>query len=148
MMTLFDILVESRSEKGKGSKEGRKKYTSKEGATKKGAVKAKKSRVRVFSTIAHALEQGHVGQAFTTTGADRVYVISKADWGSKSKGKIAKGFTPGSSTPSSDWSSIKAHSIRTSLKHGAIKSKRLEKLYGPGAEDKIKNSKTKVKKGT
>ena len=29
MMTLFDILNEDRAEKGRGSKEGRKKYTSK-----------------------------------------------------------------------------------------------------------------------
>jgi hypothetical protein len=143
MMTLFSIL-EGRAESGKGSKAGRKKYTSGEGATKKGAVKAKKSRVRIYSTIAVALQQGKVGEIFSTKGSDRVYVVSKADWGLKSKGKIAKGFTPGSSTPSSDFKSVKAHSVRTMLKHGTAKSARLKKKYGPGAENKIANSKKAV----
>lgn len=140
-MTLFSILNEDAG-KARGSKKGREKYASKEGAKKSGAVKSRKSRVRVFATIAKALEQGHVGQIFSTKGADRLYVISKAGWGKKSSGKIAKGFTPGSSTPKSDFKSVKAHSMRTSLKHGVTKSKRLEKLYGPGAKNKIKNSKT------
>ena len=56
MMTLFNIL-EGRAESGKGSKEGREKYSSKEGATKRGAVKSKKSRVRIYATIAKALHQ-------------------------------------------------------------------------------------------
>ena len=126
-MSLFDILEGADKDPGKGAK--------------KGAVKSGKSRVRVFATIAKALEQGHLGQVFSTKGADRRYVISKASWGKKSSGKIAKGFTPGSSTPGSDWKSVKAHSMRTSLKHGAAKSDRLMKKYGPGAENKIKNSK-------
>ena len=124
-MSLFDILEGDDKEKG----------------AKKGAVKSGKSRVRVFATIAAALSQGHVGQVFSTKGADRRYVISKAGWGKKSSGKIAKGFTPGSSTPGSDWKSVKAHSMRTSLKHGSAKSDRLMKKYGPGAKNKIKNSK-------
>lgn len=147
-MTLFTIL-ETRGESGQGSKKGREKYTApKDSPKKKGAVKAKKARVRIYSTIADALRLGKVGDMFSTKGADRVYVISMSDWGSKSKGKIAKGFTPGSSTPSSDFKSMKAHSVRTMLKHGATKSDRLDKLYGPGAKDKIKNSKkAAVKKG-
>ena len=139
-MTLFTLLLEDAA-KAKGSKKGREKYASKEGAKSKGAVKSGKSRVRVFATIAKALEQGHVGQIFSTKGSDRLYVVSKAGWGKKSSGKIAKGFTPGSATPSSDWKSVKAHSIRTSLKHGSAKSSRLMKKYGPGAKNKIKNSK-------
>ena len=142
-MTLFGILNEDAA-KAKGSKKGREKYSSKEGAKGKGATKAGKSRVRIFATIAKALEQGHVGQVFSTQGSDRLYVVSKAGWGKKSSGKIAKGFTPGSSTPSSDWKSVKAHSVRTSLKHGHTKSGRLQKKYGPGAENKIKNSKKAV----
>ena len=145
-MTLFDFLNEDAS-RAKGSKKGRSKYTSKEGAKKKGAVKAKKGRVRVFATIAKALEQGHIGQVFSTKGADRLYVISKAGWGKKSSGRIAKGFTPGSSTPGSDWSSIKAHSMRTSLKHGTAHSSRLMKKYGPGAKNKIDNSEKAATKG-
>ena len=134
-MSLFDILNEDAA-KDKGSKKEPKKT---------GAVKSRKGRVKVYATIAKALEQGQVGQIFSTKGADRLYVISKAGWGEKSSGRIAKGFTPGSSTPGSDWKSVKSHSVRTSLKHGVTKSKRLSKLYGPGAESKIKNSKTAVK---
>ena len=145
-MTLFGILEEDAA-KAKGSKKGREKYASKEGAKDKGATKAAKSRVRVFATIAKALEQGHVGQIFSTQGSDRLYVVSNASWGKKSSGKIAKGFTPGSSTPSSDWKSVKAHSVRTSLKHGHTTSGRLRKKYGPGAKDKIKNSKKAVDGG-
>ena len=140
-MSLFTILTEDAA-KAKGSKKGREKYTGKKGNTQdKGAVKAGKSRVRVYATIAKALEQGYTGQVFSTQGADRLYVISKAGWGKKSSGKIAKGFTPGSATPSSDWKSVKSHAVRTSLKHGTTSSKRLMKKYGPGAENKIKNSK-------
>jgi 5-deoxy-D-glucuronate isomerase len=139
-MTLFNIL-EDRAESGKGSKKGREKYTSREGAKGKGAVKSGKSRVRIFATIAKALEHGHVGQVFSTKGSDRLYVVSKAGWGKKSSGKIAKGFTPGSSTPSSDWKSVKAHAVRTALKHGKTKNSRLMNKYGPGAKNKIKNSK-------
>ena len=64
-MTLFNIL-EGRAESGKGSKKGREKYTSKEGATKKGAVKSKKARVRVFATIAKALEHTQLEQWLST----------------------------------------------------------------------------------
>ena len=43
---------------------------------------------------------------------------------------------------------MKAHAVRTMLKHGTTKSARLEKLYGPGAKNKIKNSKkAAAKKG-
>jgi len=145
-MSLFNIL-EDRAESGQGSSKGREKYTSRKGAKEKGATKAVKGRVRVFATIADALQKGKVGQVFSTKGADRLYVISRAGWGKKSSGKIAKGFTPGSSTPSSDWKSVKAHSVRTALKHGSTKSKRLMKKYGPGADDKIKNSKKAVSGG-
>jgi len=144
MISIFDILREDASP-GKGSKKGRSKYTSQEGATKKGAVKAAKSRARIYDTIAKALSSGKVGDIFSTDGSDRLYVISKAGWGSKSSGKIAKGFTPGSSTPSSDFGSVKAHAARTMVKHGAVKSGRLKKLYGPGAKNKIENSKKKAK---
>ena len=144
MISIFDILNEDAS-KGRGSKKGREKYTSKAGAGKKGAVKSAKSRATIYDTIAKALSSGKVGQIFSTDGSDRLYVISKAGGGSKSSGKIAKGFTPGSSTPSSDFGSIKAHAARTMVKHGAVKSGRLKKLYGPGAKNKIDNSKKKAK---
>jgi hypothetical protein len=59
-----------------------------------------------------------------------LYVISKGKWGSKSgKGKIAKGFTPGSSTPSSDFASVRKHAARTLLRYGKGSDK-LAAKYG------------------
>ena len=139
-MTLFEIL-EDKADSGKASKKGGDDKNTKD----KGAVKARKSRARIFDTIAQALDQGYVGQIFSTKGSDRLYVISKSGWGQKSSGRIAKGFTPGSSTPSSDFPAIKAHAARTMLKHGKTKSSRLKKLYGPGAKNKIDNSEKAVK---
>ena len=96
-------------------------------------VRARKGRVKVFNTIKDALSQGSYGQIFSTKGADRLYVITKPTWGKKSslggKTKVAKGFTPGSSTPSSDFASIKKHAARTLLRHGKG-SKSLAKKYG------------------
>jgi hypothetical protein len=101
-----------------------------EDAKKQDTVKSKKGRVKTYKTIRDALNQGSVGEIFSTTGADRLYVISKGKWGAKSgRGKIAKGFTPGSSTPSSEWGSIKKHSARTVLRHGKG-SRELAQRYG------------------
>jgi hypothetical protein len=103
--------------------------------SKGSSVKARKSRVKIFDTIEAALNSAATyGTIFSTKNADRLYVISKSDWGEKSKGRIAKGFTPGSATPSANWPSIKAHAVRTGLKHGGSKSKRLTAKYGPGAK--------------
>jgi hypothetical protein len=94
---------------------------------KRSKTLATKSRVKVYDTIAQALQRGYMGQIFSTKAAGRLYVISKAGWGEKSSGRIAKGFTPGASTPSSDWKSVKGHSVRTMKKHGKQKSKKFEK---------------------
>ena len=94
---------------------------------KDGVVSAKKSKVKNYPSIAVALRRGYPGKIFSTKGAARLYVISKASWGKKSSGRIAKGFTPGSSTPSSKWSSIKGHAVRTMKKHGKQKSRKFEK---------------------
>ena len=145
MLTLFDIF-EDKSEKGRGSKKGREKYSSGEGATKKGATTAKKSRATIYDTLKQATSRAKVGDIISTRGSDRVYVISKAAWGHKSSGKIAKGFTPGSSTPSSDFKSVKAHAARTIVKHGGG-SGRMKAKYGPGAKNKIDNSKKAVGRG-
>ena len=127
-MRLIEAL-ETLEERKLGSSPGRKVYTSKEGTKKKGS-KAHKGRVKTYDSIKKALSGGHVGQIFTTTGADRLYVISKGKWGSKSgRGKIAKGFTPGSSTPSADFASIKKHAARTMLRHGKG-SRKLAQKYG------------------
>ena len=110
-------------------KKGREVYTSKEGTSRKKHT-ASKSRVKTYASIKDALADGFVGQIFTTTAADRLYVISKGKWGKKSgRGKIAKGFTRGSSTPSSDFNSVKKHAARTLLRHGKG-SEKLAKKYG------------------
>lgn len=120
----LDLLHEAR-----GSKEGRKKYTSKEG-TKKEVTQAKKGRVKTYKSIKDALSQTYIGQIWSTTAAGRLYVTSKGKWGAKSgKGKIAKGFTKGSSTPSADFPSIKKHAARTMLRHGGG-TKKLAQKYG------------------
>ena len=110
---LLDLITER---KGKEGKEGEEKST--------------KSRVKTYATIKKALSDGSYGQIFTTKGSDRLYVISKGKWGKKSgRGKIAKGFTPGSATPSANFGSIKKHAARTVLRYGKG-SKNLAKKYG------------------
>lgn len=107
-------------------------------------VRAVKSRVKVYKTIQQALERGHFGQIFSTERAGRLYVTSKGRGKHQAKdvptsgGRIAKGFTPGSATPSADWPSVKQHAVRVTKKHGKHTSKRLEKLYGPGSKKKGK----------
>ena len=126
-MKLVDILRELNE--ARGSEEGRKKYTSREGATKK-ETRTFKGRVKTYDSIKKALASGYYGQMFTTKSANRVYVISKGKWGKKSgRGKIAKGFTKGSATPSADFGSIKKHAARTMLRHGSG-SDSLAKKYG------------------
>lgn len=111
------------------SKEGIKKYTSGEGKTDKKNT-ATKSRVKTYGSIKQALGAGSVGHIFSTTAANRLYVISKGKWGKKSgRGKIAKGFTKGSATPSADFKSIKKHAARTQLRHGKGSDKLAQK-YG------------------
>jgi hypothetical protein len=113
----------------RGSKSGREVYASKEG-TKRNVKKSFKSRVRTYDSISKALNSGQYGEIFTTKAAGRLYVISKGKWGSKSgRGKIAKGFTPGSSTPSAGWDSVKKHAARTMLRYGKASNKLAEK-YG------------------
>ena len=138
---LIDTLKEineGRAESGRGSEAGREKFASKEG-TKGRSVKAKKSRVKVYDTIKDALNSGApYGTIFSTKAADRLYVISKPTWGAKSRAggntRIAKGFTPGSATPNATWPSVKAHAVRTMIKHGKTKAGRLTKKYGPGRD--------------
>jgi len=109
--------------------EGEEVDTSKEGATGKKNL-SRKGRVKTYSSIKKALSNGYFGQMFTTTAANRLYVISKGKWGSKSgRGKIAKGFTPGSSTPSSAFKSVKKHAARTMLRYGSGSDK-LAAKYG------------------
>lgn len=127
-MKLIEAL-ESLEERKSGTSKGRDPNTSKEG-TKRDTKKAFKGRVKTYDTIKKALTAGSYGQIFSTKGASRMYVISKGKWGAKSgKGKIAKGFTPGSSTPSSDFASVRKHAARTLLRHGKG-SRKLAVKYG------------------
>jgi len=104
-------------------------YGSKEG-TKRDVKKSFKGKVRNYSSIRAALSDGKYGDIFTTRAAGRLYVISKGKWGAKSgRGKIAKGFTPGSATPSAKWDSVKKHAVRTKLRYGDASDKLAEK-YG------------------
>ncbi len=115
-------------ERKTGDSPGRKDYTS--GGEKKEKKKAFKGRVKTYDSIKAALAAGSYGQIFSTKAAGRLYVISKGKWGSKSgKGKIAKGFTPGSSTPSSDFASVRKHAARTLLRYGKGSDK-LAAKYG------------------
>lgn len=110
-------------------KKGDKVSTSRKG-TRRILTKSRKGRVKTYPSIKIALRQGSFGQIFSTTSADRLYVISKGKWGAKSgRGKIAKGFTPGSSTPSSDFASIRKHAARTLLRYGKGSNKLAQK-YG------------------
>ena len=120
----IDSITEAR-----GSKEGRKTYTSREGA-KRDVKKSFKGRVRTYDSIKSALSDGKFGDIFTTKAAGRLYVISKGKWGSKSgRGKIAKGFTKGSATPSADFASVRKHAARTMLRYGKASDKLAQK-YG------------------
>ena len=138
ILEILQEINESRTESGKGSEKGREKYTSKEGTTGK-KVKSRKSRVKVYPTIKAALDSAApYGHIFSTKAADRLYVITRPQWGKKSTAggntRVAKGFTPGAATPSASWPSIKGHAMRTSIKHGKISSSRLKKKYGAGTE--------------
>ena len=138
ILELLQEINESRTEKGRGSKAGREKFSSKKG-TKGSSVKSRKSRVKIYPTIKAALDSAApYGHIFSTAAADRLYVITRPDWGKKStaggNARVAKGFTPGAATPSASWPSIKGHAVRTAIKHGKISSSRLKKKYGAGTE--------------
>ena len=125
-MDIVDLIFEA---KGKRYPSGRGSYTTKK---KSGKATAAKSKVKVYDTLEKAVCAGHPGQMMSTKGSKRIYVISKQRKKQKSQvpscsGRIAKGFTPGSATPSAKFSSIKAHSVRTMRKHGKRKSAKFDK---------------------
>jgi hypothetical protein len=95
---------------------------------RKERVSGQKSKAPTYATIKDGLRKTSPGTIFTTKGSYRMYVTTADGWG-KSKqqrvsGRTAKGFTPGSSTPSSKWSSIKSHAARTRVKHAGSTTKR------------------------
>lgn len=77
-------------------------------------VDPKRAKLPMFPTIRDGISKTGFGATFTTPGSDRIYVTSKASWGEKSSGRIAKGFP--SDTPMSE---IKGYSERTKVKHGS-----------------------------
>ena len=100
------------------------------------ATQSLKSRVKTYDTIKAAVSDGYYGQMFTTKNAGRLYVVSKGKWGAKSgRGKIAKGFTKGSATPSAAWPSIKKFAARTMVRHSKRGKQTLAKKYMPQGED-------------
>ena len=96
-------------------------YPNGRGTYKRGKNNPRKSRVRIFPTIKVGLKNLKAGDKFSTEGAGRIYVVTQDGWGKDNEqrvsGRTAKGFTPGSSTPDSHWSSIDAHAKRTKKKH-------------------------------
>ena len=103
-----------------------------------------KSRVKVYPTIKKALGSHGPGHIFSTKGSRRLYVTSKRTHGgtdaeSVVSGKIAKGFTPGSATPSADWGSVKDHAARVGYKYTGKKAKKLSAK----ARRKVKGKKGK-----
>lgn len=106
-------------------------YPSGRGSYKrKNVASSRKSKVPIYDTIKAALKKTSPGTIFSTKGSYRMYVTTSGGWG-KSKqqrvsGRTAKGFTPGSSTPGSSWSSIKSHAARTRVKHGGATAGRLK----------------------
>jgi hypothetical protein len=120
-MRIVQLIIDSRFESGQGSKTGRSVFASKAGAARD-RVKARKSRVRIFPSIAKALAVLDFGTIFSTTASDRLYVVTRPTWGKKSvqqSEKVAKGFAAG--TP---FSEIKGYAVRTMKKHGKQKSKK------------------------
>jgi len=110
--------------------------------SEKKVAKASKSRVKVYDSIKQALEQGSMGQIFSTDKADRMYVLTKHKWGKSGQqtvgGKTAKGFTPGSATPGASWKDIKGYAVRTMAKHGG---KQLKSISGGRYTKKKKGAK-------
>ena len=140
-----DILNEKKSSRYPS---GRGKYKTK---SKSGNL-AIKSRVKVYSTIKAALRSHGPGHIFSTKGSRRLYVISERTHGgtdseSVVSGRIAKGFTPGSATPSAEWGSVKDHAARVGHKYTGRKAKKLsakarrEKLAKKGKKYRRKTKK-------
>jgi hypothetical protein len=122
-------VTEARTEKAKGSKEGRQSIQK---FKKESHVNPKKSRVRVYNSITDALRRGYIGQIFSTKGADRLYVITKQKWGKDREqivsGRSAKGFSP--ETIPSSFSDVKKYAVRTMVRHAGGSKKGKEKYFG------------------
>ena len=127
-MSFYSLINEAKGSKVFSSKEGAK------GKARSGTVKSTKSRVKEYDSIMTALKVGNFGDIFTTDGSSRIYVITKKKWGKDDEqavgNKVAKGFTPGSATPSADFNSIKKHAVRTRIRYRKDVGSRLKSKYG------------------
>lgn len=114
------LLLERRTEKGKGSKAGRSQGMKVSGGADK--VETEKSKVKVYDSIKQALKHGNYGHMFSTKGSKRLYVVTRPTWGKKSRAsgtrKVAKGFSKG--IPHS-FRDVKGYALRTLRKHGKSK---------------------------
>lgn len=110
-------VTESKTEKGKGSREGRSAIHS-----ERDVANPKKSRVRVYNSITDALRRGYMGQPFSTKKSNKLYVITKQKWGTDDEqiinGRSAKGF--------SDFKDAKKFAVRTMVRHAGSTSKNLK----------------------
>jgi hypothetical protein len=133
-MSLFSLILEAKTELGKGSSSGREKMLT---SKKRPHGNPLRSRVKVYPSIKQAVCKGKPGEMFTTANSDRLYVITKRKWGTDDEqecnGRVAKGFSPGSIP--SDFSDVKRYAVRTSIRHGG----------GSNATEKAFKSKLKAK---
>lgn len=123
MKDIFELLNEAK--KGVGSPKG---LQAIQGHDKKSHTKAAKSRVKIYNSITDALKKGYMGQIFSTTGSDRLYVITKAKWGKDDEqiinGRSAKGFSPGSIP--AKFKDVKKYAVRTLVRHGGATAKKFK----------------------
>jgi hypothetical protein len=145
-MSLIDLIRGERQSLDEKSS----RYPSGRGSYKRKTVtSSRKSKVPIYDTIKAALKKTSPGTIFSTKGSYRMYVTTSGGWG-KSKqqrvsGRTAKGFTPGSATPSADWKSVKSHAARTRVKHAGATAGRL-KAKARREKDKPKLYKAKRSK--
>jgi hypothetical protein len=111
-----------------------------------------RTRVPLMPGIKNALAEKPHGFIFTTPKSDRIYVITKGTWGTKSSDKVVKGFPAG--TP---YTEIMEFAERTKVKHGSekISNKKGQKEKSKAEHgfatkknpDKVKNIEKKYGKG-
>jgi hypothetical protein len=116
MKDFIELILETRGERGRGSKEGRSAIRNYD---KKPHVSATKTRAKVYGSINHALKETDPGDVWTTKNADRLYVTTRHKFGKKYQqtvgGKTAKGFTPGSIPAKPE--DVKGYAVRTKVRH-------------------------------
>jgi len=148
-MSLIKVVRNLRDEQRLEEKKSSRYPNGRGGYKRKDKLTARKSRVPIYKTIKDGLKKTSPGSIFSTKGSYRMYVTTAGGWG-KSKqqrvsGRTAKGFTPGSATPSADWKSIRSHAARTRVKHGGSTEGKL-KAAARREKDQPKKYKAKAKR--